>query len=155
MKIPIKGYEGFYEIEDDGSVYSLDRHDGHIYRKGKKLKNEVTKNGYCRITLSKGGKVKRFLLHRLVYECFKGEIPKGLHIHHINEQKQDNSIQNLLACTARENNHYSAVSKGYKLTQKDVDHIRRVEMNVRQVVDTYKISPRHALRVIKNERWVV
>lgn len=155
MRIPIKGYEGFYEIDDAGFVYSLDRHDGHILRKGRKLKVEVTRTGYCRITLSKGGEVKRHLLHRLVYRSFKGEIPSDLHVHHINENKRDNSLINLLACTAKENNHFSAVSKGYKLTQPDVNFIRERGMTVREVVTRYGVSPRHALRVIKNERWVV
>ena len=34
-------------------------------------------------------------LHRVVWEYFKGEIPKDYHIHHINGDTQDNRIENL------------------------------------------------------------
>lgn len=154
MRKPIRGYEGLYVADECGDIYSLDRFDGRIWRKGRKLKADMNSAGYLRVTLSKGGKVQRFFVHRLVFETFKGSIPKGLQIHHINEDKTDNSIKNLMTATARENNHFSADAKGYKLTQEDVDYIRSTGMTTRQVADRYGISLRHALRVIKNERWV-
>lgn len=40
---------------------------------------------------SKG--VKR--LHRVVFEYYKGEIPEGYEVHHINEDTTDNRIENL------------------------------------------------------------
>lgn len=40
---------------------------------------------------SKGSK----RLHRVVFECYKGEIPKGYDVHHINEDTTDNRIENL------------------------------------------------------------
>lgn len=37
----------------------------------------------------------RGLMHRYVWEKEKGKIPKGYDIHHINERKYDNRIENL------------------------------------------------------------
>lgn len=144
----IKGYEGLYQINERAEVKSL------IRKKGGLLKPDVNNCGYLRITLCKNGKTKRFFLHRLVYETFIAEIPKGLTIHHIDENKANNHINNLLACTTRQNNHFSAENKGYKLTQSDVDYIRASNLTTKQVTEKYRISPRHALRIIKNERWV-
>ena len=150
----VNGYEGFYEVDRKGNVYSLDRFDGRMNRRGKKLKEDLNSVNYSRVTLSKSGKTKRVFVHRLVYESYYGEIPEGLQIHHIDEDKQNNSIKNLLAVTQRQNNHFSREALGYKLTQKDVDHIRSTGMTTREVSDRYDVSLRHALRVIKNERWI-
>ena len=37
------------------------------------------------------------LVHRVVYEEAYGPIPKGWVVHHINEQKRDNRLENLIA----------------------------------------------------------
>lgn len=154
MKRSVLGYEGIYEVDRYGNVYSLDRFDGWINRKGRKLKVDLNSASYSRVTLSKSGKTKRFLVHRLVYESYYGEIPKGLQVHHMDENKQNNSINNLKLVTQRENNHLSRNSLGYKLTQKDVDEIRNLNLTTREISDKYGVSLRHALRIIKNERWV-
>ena len=154
MRKAIRGYEGLYEVDKDGNVYSLDRFDGRALRKGKKLKFDLNSSNYARVTLSKSGKTKRFLVHRLVYEAYYGEILEGLQVHHIDEDKLNNSIQNLTLVTQRENNHLSRESLGYKLTQDDVNFIRKHRMTTREISEKYGISLRHALRIMKNERWV-
>ena len=55
--------------------------------------NRDDKTGYYLSTTNVNGKRKR--LHRYVWECNYGEIPKGYHIHHIDENKGNNSIENL------------------------------------------------------------
>lgn len=154
MRKSVIGYEGFYEVDKQGNVYSLDRFDGRINRRGKKLKKDLNSAGYERVTLSRHGKTKRFLVHRLVYKSYYGKIPEGLQVHHIDENKLNNSIKNLKLVTQRENNHLSRKSLGYKLKQEDVDEIRSSNMTTREISEKYKISMRHALRILKNERWV-
>lgn len=46
--------------------------DGQVYREGKNepLKQDIGKKGYCRVTLCKDGKTSRFLVHRMVAECY-------------------------------------------------------------------------------------
>lgn len=57
---------------------------------------KLTKDGYYRITSGKEGNHSEFL-HRLIFEDFYGEIPKGCHIHHKNNNKVDNCFLNLEA----------------------------------------------------------
>lgn len=38
---------------------------------------------------------KRIRLHRYIYEKFKGKIPKGYEVHHIDQNKENNDINNL------------------------------------------------------------
>ena len=71
--------------------------------KGKILSPSTDKYGYLRVILSKDGKAKNFQVHRLVYEAFCGEIPDGLVVNHINEDKTDNRLENLNLLTPKEN----------------------------------------------------
>ena len=48
-------------------------------------------------------------LHRYIYQCEKGDIPKGCHIHHIDSDKSNNSLDNLVMLTQKE--HMSLHSK--------------------------------------------
>lgn len=150
----IKGFEGKYQINEKGDVKSLSRKKGTIVCKERILKVDINSVGYERVTLCKDGKCKKYLLHRLVYENFVATIPKDMTIHHIDEVKTNNHINNLLVCTSRQNNHFSAKALGYKITQSDVDFIRESDLTTREIADRYNISLRHALRIKKNERWI-
>lgn len=55
---------------------------------GKKF--TLRNNGYYSLTTG-----NRCLMHRYVWEKERGKIPKGFDIHHINEVKADNRIENL------------------------------------------------------------
>lgn len=56
-------------------------------------------NGYLQCTLFR----KRFYIHRLVYEAWVSNIPKGCDIDHINGIKTDNRVSNLRAVPRSEN----------------------------------------------------
>lgn len=59
--------------------------------------------GYTQFVVSEKGSVKSYLTHRFVYECFYGEIPEGMQIHHIDHDKQNNELSNLQMVTDEEN----------------------------------------------------
>lgn len=94
---PVPGYDD-YEVSSFGRVRSL--------YKNKILSISRNKNGYCAIILYKRGKLKRFLIHRLVWTAFNGIIPEGMEVNHINEVKTDNSIWNLNLMTHTQNVNY-------------------------------------------------
>ena len=103
----IEGYEG-YQVSNLGRARSLDRMVKHSKCglktvKGKILNQATSTNGYQRVQLWKDGKQKNFQVHRLVYETFCGEIPSGMQVNHINEDKTDNRLCNLNLMTQKEN----------------------------------------------------
>ena len=120
---PVKNYEGLYEISSLGNIRSIDRlisrkmNDGSIRKimlKGKQLK-KCFMGTYYAVTLCKNGKSKQCLIHRLVGMAFI-ENPNGLEcINHKDENKLNNSVENLEWCDRMYNCNYgirnSTISK--------------------------------------------
>lgn len=76
-----------------------------IYRKNKdgklvQVKVTINNSGYGFITCEGQNKVS---VHRLVYEAFKGEIPEGMEIDHIDRNRRNNNPDNLRVVTHKEN----------------------------------------------------
>lgn len=96
---PIEGYEGLYELRNDGLLHSLPRPHRRIeYTYGR---NDG--KSYLQCTLSKNGVGVCKKMHILVYETFVGEVPNGYDVHHINHNRQDNRIENL--CLVEHSKH--------------------------------------------------
>ena len=65
----------------------------------KKPVGQVNNRGYLRFTVGK----KKYLCHRIAYECFYGLIKDESVIDHINNNKADNSLSNLQAISQSQN----------------------------------------------------
>lgn len=104
----IKGYEGRYQVSNQGRVRSLNRiitncRGREQIVKEKILKPENVFDGYERVYLCRNGKRKHFRVATLVFEAFNGSIPEGLEIDHINDIRTDNHLENLRAVSHRAN----------------------------------------------------
>ena len=95
----IKGYEGHYQVSNEGDIKSLKKKEETI------LKPSIDKNGYSRVSLYKKGKGKKLYVHRLVIQAFEGEVPKGknLVVDHIDNDKSNNKLVNLQVISSRKN----------------------------------------------------
>ena len=103
----IDGLPG-YLVGNQGSVLSVRRavpvtSGGTRTIGGLPLKQFADGAGYLRVNLSKGGKQRQHLVHRLVLTAFVGPCPDGMETRHLNGDPSDNRIENLVWGTAKEN----------------------------------------------------
>lgn len=115
--LDIPGYEGYYQVSNQGNVRSLDRI--IKYKNGKsRLQpgapvNQYKSNaGYMQVTLNKDGKQRTLNVHRLVMIAFKANPDNKPEVNHINEDKTDNRLNNLEWMTHKENcNHGTRIER--------------------------------------------
>lgn len=99
----IKNYEGIYAITSCGKVYS--------YRTKKFLKAAKDKDGYLCVILSVNGKRKKYTIHRLVATTYIPNPDALPTVNHKDEDKTNNSINNLEWLSHRDNVIYSQGKK--------------------------------------------
>lgn len=105
----IPGYEGMYQASNLGNIKSVQRfvkqhNGGKQVKKEHLLKPSKSKtHSYYSVVLSKNGKHKSFLVHRLVWITFNGPIPQGLEVNHLNENTLDNNLTNLNLLSHKDN----------------------------------------------------
>ena len=123
----IVGYEDCYEVSNLGNVR----------RKSKNLKQSTSPHGYKTLTLSKDGKYKTKIVHRLVAEAFIDNPENKEHVNHKDCDKVNNAANNLEWVTPKENIDH-AIANGRqrdqsgeknnmaKLSEDNVKHIKKL-----------------------------
>lgn len=99
----VEGYEGLYQVSDEGEVKSLK------YRGSNKeyiLSNRKVTKGYMQVILWKNRKSKTFMVHRLVAQAFIPNPNNYPQINHKDEDKTNNKVENLEWCTNEYNHNY-------------------------------------------------
>ena len=87
-KIIYEGKETNYSVSDEGRIYND--------KSGRELKGTYARNEYHSVQLSIEGKLKTFMIHRLVAEAFcEKEDETYTIVDHINRNKLDNRAENL------------------------------------------------------------
>lgn len=126
MWVDIKGYDGYYQVNEFGKVKSLEREvktrDNKIRKIfGKLMKSQVSWKGYEVICLSKNSYIKKYFVHRLVADAFIGKIPDNHEVNHIDENKLNNHCSNLEYVTSSQNKqHGTCIKRSAENTKKKV-----------------------------------
>lgn len=123
----IEGFEGVYQISNFGRLKSFKR----IKNTGYILSNINKKGDYFSVVLTSIYKIRYVRIHILVAETFIPNPENKKYINHKDLNKQNNHIDNLEWCTARENiihamkhtnmtkamNHYNSIIRPKKIKQ--------------------------------------
>lgn len=96
------GYEGLYQVSDEGNVRSLNY---NKTGKVKELKLVPAKDGYLVVCLHKDGHQREGKVHKMVALAFIPNPDGKPCIDHINGDNQDNRVCNLRWATVFENNN--------------------------------------------------
>lgn len=121
---PIDGFDGRYEVSDLGRIRRMPWEWGYerngkwrtVRNPGGILAGHIAKynkgqTNYVVVGLSRDGKAKLFLVHRLVLEAFVGPCPEGLEGRHFDGDGTNNRLDNLRWDTHRAN-HVDTVRQG-------------------------------------------
>lgn len=147
---PIAGYEGLYEVSNLGRVKSIERYTEYkncksTHRIGikSKVNGRVVKGliccGYHYVGLAKEGVRKNYRVHRLVAMTFIPN-PNNLPIiNHKDENRLNNSVDNLEWCTQKYNANYGNARKKLSESLTKNRGVKVVQKNREgQVIAEYK-----------------
>lgn len=148
VRKPIKGYEGYYEVDPFGRVYSVDRivsveDNGRSYNKplkGKQMKQSLHTKGYKTVSLTKDGKTKTCYVHRIVAEAFIDNPDNLPFINHKDEDKTNNFVDNLEWCTNQYNLNYGTARKRQSRALKGKKHTQEHNEKISKGVKAYYCS---------------
>lgn len=125
----VVGYEGWYEVSDQGRVRRV--------KTGRILRPQKDKNGYYQVNLCREGSPHVFMVHRLVLMAFRGLPKPDQEGNHKKGNKADNRLEKLEWVTRSENMLHrfrvlgvqtlkGEVNGRAKLNNKDIPIIRRL-----------------------------
>lgn len=118
----IKGYEGLYQVNNEGRVKALEKtwvcgNRGSVRHQDEKIVAmlKCNKGGYIQVHLSCNHKRNTIPIHKLVAEAFIPN-PNGYTVvHHIDHDPSNNKVENLVWMDKNEHNKMHAKERGEKL----------------------------------------
>ena len=168
--LPVVGYEGLYEVSDQGRVRSLERMKKSKNGSQSLLPARVLKQfkrcpRYWSVHLSREGKAVNCRVHSLVAQAFLGEKPEGLIVLHGAGGSLDNSLANLSYGSYKQNSldkhrdgTYLCGERVYcsKLTESQVREIRRLATAgalQQSLAETFGVYETTISAVIRRKTW--
>jgi|SRR5688572_895897 len=162
----IVGYEGIYEVSDQGRVKSLlrKRSDGRRVNQ-RILKQTTDKYGYKRVGLCRDGSIKSVPVHRLVAIAFLGGSADGFQVCHNNGDPADNLKTNLRWDTCKANHAdkklHGRTIEGEKngrckypeSTIRRIFELRRQGVKYKQISAETGVSWMYAWNIVHGQSW--
>ena len=167
----IEGFEELYMVSNLGAIKSLEKmwatYNSAIRTKPETImKQSMDSNGYFQVCLSKGGRAKNYLVHRLVAKAFIKNSENKKDINHINCVKTDNRVENLEWATRSENirhaleNNLVDSAKGSRhgmsiLKEEDVIKIRSLgdKYTKKELAEMFGVGRRSINEILNKKSW--
>lgn len=115
-------FREYYQVSNLGRIRSIDRYvRGYNHGvehlklvKGKVIKCRPNHSGYPIAHLAKNGKHYDYSLHRLVYFSFNPDADTTMEVNHLDEDKNNNMLSNLVLVTPSENSRWGTRTQRIK-----------------------------------------
>ena len=136
---PIKGFENMYEISNYSIIKSVDRNiickDGQIKPiKSRYIRPADNGHGYKFVNLWKDNKQYRYYVHRLVAETFLSNPDNLSEVNHIDNNKANNSVNNLEWC----NRLYNERQKLKHISGYPAKPIEQIDTNTNKIIAEFE-----------------
>jgi hypothetical protein len=165
----IENYEGLYQVSNTGRVRSLCRrvvcaHLGRVrWYCGRVLSARIMGAGYLMVSLSRGGNVRGFYVHRLVCLAFHGAPQPGQEVDHGDGDRTNAHSYNLRWATSAENAQdkvlHGTHNRGERspvalLSWSDVHAIRtKTSLTHREAAALYGVARETVRHIRANRAW--
>lgn len=165
--LPVPGFEGAYEVSDQGRLKSLSR----LLRSGRTCRERIINgslNGAGRrvVTLNQDCRKRCCFIYQLVVEAFLGSRPEGYVVHHRDGNPTNDCLENLEYTTFRQNKVYDSetgrAAHGERhgrsrFTTDQVLELRSLwetgEWKQRDLAKKYGVTQRAVWQVIHRHTW--
>ena len=157
-----------YCIAEDGTILSICGHRGRAdlpWSEARCIAPDIASNGYRRVSLRHDGRKHQVHVHALVLTLFIGPRPDGMECRHIDGNKLNNHVANLIWGTRSENQLdrrlHDTASRGErhgqaKLTNADVLEIRRRAANGdvhRVIAEDFHVARTTISGIVTCRKW--
>lgn len=164
---PVVGYEGLYEVSNQGRVRSLDRQqisqNGRLQQFAGRILKPSAVGGYPQVGLCVNGKMRLRKVHQLVLEAFVGPRPSpAFDACHCDGTRDNNSLSNLRWDTKKANQADRVIhgthSRGSqcvtaKLNEVQVKAILSDDRPQRKIAREYGLGETTISRIKRRESW--
>lgn len=120
----IQGYEGLYQVSNEGRVRSLRFNRERIFGNG------VNSRGYVTCVLRKNGEKIEYTMHRLVAQAFIPNPNNYNAVHHINHNRSDNRVENLEWMNRGE--HQAMHNR-----ERETKRVNQIDPMTKEIISTY------------------
>lgn len=153
----ISGFEGYYKASNLGRIISL--------RSGKIMSTKKHLRGYPQINFSVNGKRSVIYIHRIIAETFLIKSNDKNTVDHKDENKKNNSVNNLSWCSQNDNIKMfherrlskNRIEKHMKLTKADVNHIRdeanKRNSSIKKISKGYGVKLNTVYKIVSRDIW--
>jgi len=155
--MPVVGYETRYKVSNLGNIWS-------VYKQGN-LKQCLHRDGYPQVGICGVGVQKSRRVHRLVLDAFVGLRPTGFEASHLDGNRKNNRIDNLVwesgkdNCARKERHGTKAVGEqtnNAKFKEADILEIRKLSSEgvfQRVIAKRFNTIPRRISEIVTRKTW--
>lgn len=163
--VAINGYEGLYEVSDQGHVRSLIAAPSSGRPAPRILAGRLGgKARYMRVTLCGPSGRRECYIHSLVLEAFVGSCPSGMECRHLDGNRMNNARTNLAWGTKQENiddkkAHGTITAQGWnsqaKLTAGQVAEVRQLASHLShaKIAERFGVSRSAISSILRGRTW--